>query len=177
MPYTMFDMHISPHEHVSRRFQELVEELRRLCLAHYSRRLVAMAVFGSVARGAPRPDSDLDVLLVVEGLPQGRVARIRDFEPVEAALAPVLQVMKRAGMAVELSPIFKTPAEVAQGNLLLLDMTEDAVIVYDPRGFLKQTLARLAARLRDLGARRIWRGNAWFWDLKPNFQHGDVIEL
>jgi hypothetical protein len=80
-------------------------------------------------------------------------------------------------MAVALSPVFKTPAELTQGSLLLLDMTEDAVILYDPQAFLKQTLARFAARLRSLGARRIWRGNAWFWDLKPSFQPGDVIEL
>jgi hypothetical protein len=24
---------------------------------------------------------------------------------------------------------------------------------------------------------RIWRGNAWLWDLKPDYQPGDVFEL
>jgi hypothetical protein len=29
----------------------------------------------------------------------------------------------------------------------------------------------------QLDARRIWLGNAWHWDLKPDFKPGDVIEL
>jgi hypothetical protein len=31
--------------------------------------------------------------------------------------------------------------------------------------------------LEQLGARRIWRGNAWFWDLKPDYRPGEVFEL
>jgi hypothetical protein len=49
--------------------------------------------------------------------------------------------------------------------------------LYDREGFLQSALGRLKARLESLGARRIWRGNAWFWDLKPDFKPGDVIEL
>jgi hypothetical protein len=38
-------------------------------------------------------------------------------------------------------------------------------------------MTRLRERLATLGARRVWRGNAWFWDLKPDYQPGDVFEL
>jgi hypothetical protein len=27
------------------------------------------------------------------------------------------------------------------------------------------------------GARRIWCGNAWYWDLKPDYRPGEVFEL
>lgn len=138
---------------------------------------MSLALFGSVARGTPRPNSDLDVLIVAEGLPQGRMQRARDFEAVEMTLTPVLYDMRADGTSVELSPVFKTPAEIVQGSPLLLDMTDDAHILYDRTKFLAQELAALTARLDRLGARRIWLGNAWYWDLKPDYRQGEVIEL
>jgi hypothetical protein len=26
-------------------------------------------------------------------------------------------------------------------------------------------------------AKRVWKGSAWYWDLKPDYRPGDVIEL
>lgn len=92
-------------------------------------------------------------------------------------LTPVLYDMRADGTSVELSPVFKTPAEIVQGSPLLLDMTDDAHILYDRTKFLAQELAALTARLDRLGARRIWLGNAWYWDLKPDYRQGEVIEL
>ncbi len=80
-------------------------------------------------------------------------------------------------MHPELSPIFKTPAELLRGTPLLLDMTEDARILHDPDRCLGSVLDSLRARLTALGSRRIWRGDAWYWDLKPDYKWGDVIEL
>jgi hypothetical protein len=42
---------------------------------------------------------------------------------------------------------------------------------------LKDFLNRLDHRLKQLGARRIRRGNAWYWDLKPDFKPGEIFEL
>ena len=44
-------------------------------------------------------------------------------------------------------------------------------------GFLAEYLTRLQARLRELGARRIRRGNAWYWELKPDLKPGEVFTL
>lgn len=158
-------------------FDQIITDLVDACRQHYGDRLVSVAVFGSVGRGTPRHDSDVDVLIVAEELPRGRVARAGDFCAVEAALAPKLKDARRSGLAVPLSPVFKTPAEVAQGSPLLLDMTDDARILYDRAGVLTQALARLKTRLAARGARRIWKGNAWLWDLMPQYQPGDEFEL
>jgi hypothetical protein len=56
-------------------------------------------------------------------------------------------------------------------------MVEDARILYDAEGFLAAHLDRFRARLRELGARRVWRGNAWYWDLKPDLRPGKVSTL
>jgi predicted nucleotidyltransferase len=162
---------------LSARFDELLNALVVACQRHYGQRLVSLAVFGSVGRGTPRPDSDVDLLIVAEDLPRGRVARVGDFVRVEADMADVLRRLRSVGVTSELSPVLKTPSEVEQGSPLFLDMLEDARILVDRGGFLMQAFERLRARLTQLGARRIWRGNAWFWDLKPDYRPGEVFEL
>ena len=145
--------------------------------AHYGRRLVACAVFGSVGRGTPRHDSDIDLLLVVRDLPRGRARRVEEFLPVETRLAPMLTANEPGCAPIALSPVFKTPEEVEAGSPLYLDMVEDARILCDPEGFLTGYLDRLRTRLRHLGARRIRRGNAWYWELKPDLKPGEIFAL
>jgi len=79
--------------------------------------------------------------------------------------------------AIALSPVFKTPDEVEAGSPLFLDMVEDARVLYDPDGFLGRSFDRRRARLCQLGARRISRGNAWYWELKPDLKPGEVFAL
>jgi len=154
-------------------FSPILAALSDAVKDHYGDRLRALAVFGSVGRGTARPDSDIDLLLVVDDLPRGRLARVREFDAVERALKASFA---RSTMP-PMSPIFKTPSELDGGSPLLLDMTEDSVVLVDRAGVLRTRLDRLRARLAELGARRIWRGNAWYWDLKPDYRPGDVIEL
>ena len=158
-------------------FERLLEAVLTACQRHYGDRLISVAVYGSLGRGTPRADSDVDLLIVAEDLPEGRIARARDFQAVEAAVAPVLVELRAEGLAPELSPVFKTPHEVGQGSPLFLDMVEDVRILYDRDAFLASALRALRARLNRLGARRVWRGDAWFWDLKPDYRPGEVLEL
>ncbi len=148
-----------------------LDRLPDLCKVQYGERLVSLVVFGSVGRGTPRPDSDIDLLLVIRDLPAGRIARVREFAAIEAALGA------ESGSRVELSPVFKSPEELTQGSLLLLDMLDDARILYDQDDFFKNYLRDLSARLQKLGARRIWRGDTWYWDLKPDYVRGEVFEV
>lgn len=158
-------------------FEGLLEAAVGACRLHYGDRLISLAVFGSVGRRLPRPDSDLDLLIVATGLPDGRMRRSADFQAVEDVFAPRLAEAARQGVFTSLSPVFKSPDEAASGPLLMLDMTDDARLLVDRDGFLAGVLDALRDRLRQLGARRIWRGNAWFWDLKPDYRPGEEFEL
>ncbi len=157
--------------------ETLLQALTAACMAFYGSRLVSVAVFGSVGRGTPRPDSDIDLLLVIESLPRGRISRMAEFQTVEDTLRPTLSEARNSGLNPRLSPFLKEPKEVLAGSPLFLDMTEDARILYDRNDFFQSALTRFKAKLDRLGARRIWRGDAWYWDLKPDYRWGDVIEL
>ncbi len=64
-------------------FDHLVQALEDACAAAYDPRLRALVVFGAVARGTPRPNPDIDLLLVADGLPLGRRAWVLEFEAVD----------------------------------------------------------------------------------------------
>lgn len=168
---------MSPTPKLRELFHRLLEELQTACEAVYGSRLVSLAVFGSVGRGTPRPDSDVDLLLVADPLPDGRMRRVEEFEEVERRMVEPLAAARRAGVETRLSPVFKTPRELAARSPLLLDLVHDARILVDRDGFLQLELQGLRERLDELGARRIWRGNAWHWDLKPDYRPGEVFEL
>jgi len=164
---------VTLEERYDRLLERTVGEVRRL----YGERLVACAVFGSVGRGTQREDSDIDLLLVARGLPAGRFARVDEFLPVDERLEADLRPTSPGGEPVSLCPVFKTPEEVEAGSPLFLDMVDDARILHDRDGFLAGYLDRLRSRLQALGARRIWLGNAWYWELKPDFRPGEVFHL
>ncbi|MGE5303540.1 MAG: nucleotidyltransferase domain-containing protein [Alphaproteobacteria bacterium] len=159
------------------KFESLLGEALAAILGYYGERLVTLAVFGSVGRGTQRADSDVDLLLICDPLPAGRMRRIGEFRNVEERLEPTLAALEREGVSTSLSVILKTPTEVQRGGLFYLDFIEDARVLYDRGEFFQRFLEDLRARLRKLGARRIWQGNAWYWDLKPDFKAGDVFEI
>ena len=158
-----------------------IKELEKRLLAEikalYGKRLVSVVVFGSAGRGTQRCDSDLDVLVVADRLPRGRMKRVEEFSSVENRIEPFLKSLQKAGIATDLSPVIKSPEEAEKGSPLFLDMVEDARILVDRNGFFKAVLKRLQCRLEKLGARRIWMGSAWYWDLKPDYKPGECFEL
>lgn len=157
---------------------QLFAAIREAACAAYGERLVALAIFGSWARGVATPASDLDLLVVAEPLPPSRMRRVREFRVVNEATRAVRScVWSDEGPEVELSPVFKTPEELAAGSPLYLDMTVWRVVLVDRGGTLESFLAGLRGRMEVLGSRRVpFKGGA-FWDYKPDFRPGDVVEL
>lgn len=157
------------------RFVKLVRGL-------FGERLVSAAVFGSLATGRFNRESDIDVLLVVEGLSGTSMARRI------GALLPVLKALydteeyrswaSRVGSYLpDFNPVVYTPEEVRRHPPLMLDLVHDAAIVLD-RGFLVRELDELRRRLLELGARRVELPDGHhFWVLKDRVRFGEVIEL
>ncbi len=158
-------------------FDQILKAVADACRDHYGRRLVSLVVFGSVARGTMRHDSDIDLLVVVDDLPRGRIPRVRDFDLVEAAVEEQLKQAESLGIYTRLSPVIKTPTEVRYGSPLFLDMTLHTRMLADRDEFLSRYLDRLRARLQELGARRVRRGGGYYWILKPGYQPGEEIQL
>jgi len=136
-------------------------------------RLVSLVLFGSVARGQATADSDVDLLVVAEGFPR-RLADRR--QPLLEAWA---RARTQAGLGViEWSLVTKSPDEARFHSPLYLDIVEDGVLLVDRGGFFTAILDEMRGRMRVLGSRRVFLPDgSWYWDLKPDFRYGEVVEI
>jgi len=132
--------------------------------------LVTLAAFGSRVQDRERPESDLDLLIVIRGLPRGRLDRHRLVSPLAHAVSDAF--------AETISPILLTPEEADTVKPFYLGLLDGHRLLVDRDGFLRRVLARLERRLAELGARRLWdeRGNP-YWDLKPDYVLGEDVVL
>lgn len=122
-------------------------------------RLVAVVLFSSRARGEAREDSDWDVLVIAEGLPEDPLERgqfLRQLLPIQCRLA--------------VSFLARTPQEF-EGHLpsLYLDIALDGQILYDPKGYAAQHLAVLRRLIEEAGLfrERTPAGDLWRWKTPP----------
>jgi len=135
--------------------------------------LVSLVLFGSVARGEARKASDIDLLVIAEGFPKSLSERRRPL------LAEWSRVRAAKGLpAVEWNLVTKTPEEARYHSPLYLDITEDGILLIDRGGFFQAVLDAMRVRMRELGSRRVFLGDgSWYWDLKPDFRFGEVVEI
>lgn len=152
-----------------------VERLKR----KLGEQLVSAVLYGSVARGTARPDSDIDVLVVIEKEDKKRSGEklVREVGWRLSWTRAGRAACKR-GLEGSVSTIVFTRAEADQNHYLYLDMTREAILLFDRNDFFKTRLKKMKARMRELGSKRIWlRDGTWYWDIKPDLRVGEVFEL
>ncbi|MBI2215799.1 MAG: nucleotidyltransferase domain-containing protein [Candidatus Rokubacteria bacterium] len=147
----------------------------------YGDDLRSLVLYGSVARGSFGPGSDVDLLIVLDRSPLSWGKRMSQFirgiverPEVERAAAG----LRRSHVPSRVEPIVLTEAELAPHPPLLLDLTEDSVVLVDSGGVFAREIARVRDRLAELGARRVWHSpDRWYWLLTPEIEPGQVITI
>lgn len=139
--------------------------------------LLGGALFGSVVRGEARPESDIDLLFL--HLPVG-------FSPLKTFVHICLDLesgkefheLVNQSFFPRPSPVFRTEAQLGENPLILLDLLDHGLILYDPLGRLNNLLEQFKLALANLGAKKIvLEDGSWAWDLKPDWKPGEVIEI
>ncbi len=162
---------------LNRQLMDLARKYAQVARQQLGDRLVSVALFGSVLRGEAGPASDIDILVVLENPPTGMFRRRSLLEPVRQALTPVLEELWTRGLLVDFCEVIRSREEARRFHPLYLDMVDRVMLLYDRDRFLEQVLAAFRRRLEALGARRGSHAGVIYWDLKPDFRPGDVIEL
>ena len=155
----------------------LAQRLAEVLHQAWGENLVSVVLYGSAARGAARRDSDIDVLVVAERLPERWHERLDLFRKAAEALEPERRKLRGEGYWVDFSPLVWTREEARHTSRLYFDMTLEEGILFDREGFFAGVLARLRERLATLGAKRRQFGQKWYWDLKPDYRYGEIFEI
>ena len=142
-------------------------------------RLKSIALFGSCARGSETAESDLDLLVVAGPIPSRLGARLEEIRPIAEAATQFAHGAGRTPRRPLLPQVVVlSPEELRLEPPLLLDLTQDARILFDPERLLGDVLEQLRSKLRRLGSRRIQgTDGAAYWVLRPGAHAGEVDAL
>jgi len=147
----------------------VVDRLRE----RFSGHLVAVALFGSAARGEATEGSDLDFLVVLREVPKSLERRYQVYRPIRDALT--MQSRKvRDITAIDLDEEFIND-EDAEITPLILNIASDATILYDPKGQLASFLRRVQ-RLIEVGGLERYRTKNGKYGWRPKRGVPQIIE-
>ena len=144
---------VADHEVVRRAVEALREVL--------GERLVSAVLFGSRARGDDRPESDWDLLVLAEGLPENPFDRslfLKRIVPPECRGA--------------ISFLAKSPKEFEAGLAsVYLDVALDGRILFDSSGYAAGRLRSLRRLIEEAGLyrERTESGDWWRWKQEPAY--------
>ena len=142
---------------------QVVERLKRAArelVERYGDRVVAVGLFGSVARGEATPRSDVDVIVVVDGWGRSLERRREIYDVLWRHLRRDVTLVDVDRDVVE---------ELLRGerNLTttMLNILYDCVIVYDGRGLLSQLVESVRDYVKQRGWVRYRVGRSYGWRL------------
>jgi predicted nucleotidyltransferase len=124
--------------------------------------LVAVVLFGSRARGDAKEESDWDILVIAEDLPERTMERYRKTKE-------ILPKDWRGRVSI----LAKTPQEFEDLLLsLYLEIALDGLILHDPQGYALARLQKLRhlIRAKDLRRKKLGEDFIWQWGTFPGFR-------
>jgi predicted nucleotidyltransferase len=154
-------------------YEQILNKFKRKLLAKYKDDIISLVLFGSVARGKARKESDIDMLIILKDAPDSYYERLKPVVEIE------LEMRKDV---IGIPPIFSSMIlsfdEAKQNRNIFLDMIDHSIILYDTNDFFKNRLSELKNRLDQLGSKKvILDDSTWYWNLKPDIVAGEALEL
>lgn len=154
--------------------------LTRVLLDRFGDSLLAIVLYGSVARGAAAETSDIDLLIIQREASPSYYERLEPVLEAQRAIerSEPARFMVREGLFPSVSPLLLSEEEARENRYIFLDMLDEGVVLFEREGFFTSRMDALRRRLKELGGRRvILPDGSWYWDLKPDLVLGEIFEL
>ncbi len=139
--------------------------------------LLAVVLYGSVARGSAGPESDIDLLILYR---KGEIDLDKVYvnSALQADKSAEYQRLYKKGLYGEISPLLMTLKEIRKNPLILLDIMEEGIILYQRGNCFTELIERMRAVTKKLGTRKVnLPDGSWYWELKPSWKPGELIEV
>jgi len=139
--------------------EDILSQIMTALQEGLGKRLVAVVLYGSRARGQARQASDWDLFIIATDLPMQHWERhilLKRFLP--------------AAYRGAISLLAKTPQEFEEKiSSLYLDIAQNGQILFDPQGYAHRRLALLQRLIAETGLyrKRSSGGEVWRWRQKP----------
>lgn len=154
-------------------YKQILNKFTQKLFARFKDDLISLVLFGSVTRGTARKESDIDILIILNDAPDSYYDRLKPVIDIELELRNDIE-----GMPPVFSSIILSMDEAKENRNIFLDMIDDSIILYDKNSFFKNRLSELKNRLVQLGSKKvILDDDTWYWNLKPDIEAGEIIEL
>ncbi len=154
-------------------YRQILIKFKHSLLERFGANLISLVLFGSVARGTAREESDIDLLIILKDAPDSYYRRLEPVIDIELKLR---ESASRASLMF--STIILSREEAMENRNIFLDMIDTSIILYDKNDFFKNRLKEMKKRLLQLGSKKIvLEDKTWYWNLKPDSTPGEVIEL
>ncbi len=122
---------------------QMLDEFMEKCRNKFGNKLISIVLFGSYARGTCTEYSDVDLLVVAEGLPENRIARHKILNDVK--LEFIYKYHTR------ISPIFIKPGDlsVEHINPLVYGILTGYRVLSDPLNFWSNFMVKLKPKIHE----------------------------
>lgn len=160
-------------------YADFLSRYCKILYEHFSQRLVGVLVFGSVARGSWDRNSDIDLLVVVDGWNKPIWERTKELVNLRRKMRETLEfqrlVERNLPTSIQHYPLSKS--EALEPHRIYVDACMEGIILYEKEGFLSKVLGEFREKLSKLGAMRITTASGkTYWHLKQ-VKAGEVFEL
>lgn len=158
-------------------FRGVIAKLVEIVLGRI-KRVRSIVLFGSIARGDAPLSTDIDLIVVSDSFPE---RPCKSADPIIKAFLELkgtdeYRSFIESGRFLNIDPVgYRSSDLEAHTPPLMLDPASEGIMLYDD-GFMEKTLGRIVKRM-ELGSRKVWTGRRWYWDLKPDYKFGEVVEI
>jgi hypothetical protein len=158
-------------------YQSVVGKLLALLDEKFGDEICSIALFGSAARSAASPTSDIDLLIVHRDHVQQIKDRLTDVV-MQLRGSEESKELNARGILADPYPLCLSMTRLKKHPWILLDIADHGIILRDQDGILARELMAIRKRLEELGfVKVVLPDGTWYWDLKPDWKPGEVVEL
>jgi predicted nucleotidyltransferase len=164
---------------VPEKYKALIDDFIDLVKGSFGDNIASAVLYGSVAKGRARKESDIDVCLVFKSLPQSRHKRTLLIHPLIKKLREKKSYTElfNEGYIPEPSPILYTIEEIQDTKPIFLDMVEDGIVLFDD-GTVTNKLEELKKKMEILGSKKVALDNGdYYWILKPGLRLTEEVTI